>query len=307
MSTNMMRRSPAPSDLAASTYSFSLIDSVWPRTMRPTDAKLKNTITPIDDPEARPDDGDEGDTEEQEREREDHVHRAREHAVGHSAEVAGDQPDDDSEEHGEGARDDACEQRDARRVHDPHEDVAAQVVGAEQKGRAGPTWKPFRRQAGVEVLVVRPVPDDVCDQRCAHGHEDDGGDDHGAGDGDPVAAKPRPGELPRAPALDRARLVALALPVDPLGRGQGVGHGAASTSHPDARCSPGSTGKWHAVAWPGGSPVFGSSTGSSAAQRSLAFGHRPWKRQPFGGSIGDGTSPLSRIRSRGSLRRRRCP
>ena len=41
MSTNMIRRSPAPSDRAASTYSFSLIESVWPRTMRPTDAQLK--------------------------------------------------------------------------------------------------------------------------------------------------------------------------------------------------------------------------------------------------------------------------
>ena len=47
MSTNMIRRSPAPSDRAASTYSRSLIDSVCPRTMRPTAAQLKNTMIPI--------------------------------------------------------------------------------------------------------------------------------------------------------------------------------------------------------------------------------------------------------------------
>ena len=44
-STNMIRGSPAPRDRAASTYSRSLIESTWPRTMRATEAQLKNPIT----------------------------------------------------------------------------------------------------------------------------------------------------------------------------------------------------------------------------------------------------------------------
>src|ERR1022692_271801 len=47
MSMNMIRHGPAPSDLAASMYSFSLSDSVWPRTMREMPAQEKNEMTPI--------------------------------------------------------------------------------------------------------------------------------------------------------------------------------------------------------------------------------------------------------------------
>ena len=81
MSTNMIRMSLAPSERAASTYSFSLIDSVCPRTIRPTAAQLKNAMTTIDDREARPDDGHERDREEQKWEREHDVHEASEEAV----------------------------------------------------------------------------------------------------------------------------------------------------------------------------------------------------------------------------------
>ncbi len=42
----MIRNGPAPSDLAASMYSFSLIDRVWPRTIRAMPAQEKNEITP---------------------------------------------------------------------------------------------------------------------------------------------------------------------------------------------------------------------------------------------------------------------
>src|SRR5215469_65728 len=45
MWTNMIRHGLAPSDLAASMYSFSLIDRVWPRTMRAIAAHEKNEIT----------------------------------------------------------------------------------------------------------------------------------------------------------------------------------------------------------------------------------------------------------------------
>ncbi len=47
MSMNMIRHGPAPSDLAASTYSFSLIDRVWPRTILEMPAQEKNEMTPI--------------------------------------------------------------------------------------------------------------------------------------------------------------------------------------------------------------------------------------------------------------------
>ncbi len=42
---NMIRQGLAPSALAASMYSFSLMDSTWPRTIRPTDAQPKKPMT----------------------------------------------------------------------------------------------------------------------------------------------------------------------------------------------------------------------------------------------------------------------
>jgi hypothetical protein len=47
MSKNMMRNGPAPSDLAASMYSFSLMDRVWPRTIRAIPAQAKKEMTPM--------------------------------------------------------------------------------------------------------------------------------------------------------------------------------------------------------------------------------------------------------------------
>ena len=63
-----------------------------------------------------------------------------------------------------------------------------------------------------------------------------------------------------------------------------------------------STGKWQAI-WcvP---PSTTASGGSCAAQISCAFQHRVRNRQPDGGLIGLGTSPVSRIRSRWALSRR---
>ena len=53
------------------------------------------------------------------------------------------------------------------------------------------------------------------------------------------------------------------------------------------------SGKWQATALPEASVR---NRGSTAAQRSVAFQQRVLNRQPDGGSIGDGTSPTSRIR-----------
>ncbi len=43
----MMRQGLAPIERAASMYSFSLMDSVWPRTIREMPAQEKNVMTPI--------------------------------------------------------------------------------------------------------------------------------------------------------------------------------------------------------------------------------------------------------------------
>ena len=47
MSMNMIRHGPAPTARAASMYSLSLTEMVWPRTTRAMPAQAKNEITPI--------------------------------------------------------------------------------------------------------------------------------------------------------------------------------------------------------------------------------------------------------------------
>ena len=57
-----------------------------------------------------------------------------------------------------------------------------------------------------------------------------------------------------------------------------------------------SSGWWHSAVWPAtsGSTATG---GAVVAQTSVAFQQRVRNRQPDGGLSGEGTSPLSRIRS----------
>ena len=93
----MIRPSPAPSERAASTYSFSRSDSTCPRTMRATDAQLKNAITSDRHRQARPGDRHQRDRDEQERERQHDVDQPGEHRVDDAAEVAGREPDDDAD------------------------------------------------------------------------------------------------------------------------------------------------------------------------------------------------------------------
>ena len=61
-------------------------------------------------------------------------------------------------------------------------------------------------------------------------------------------------------------------------------------------CGARSSAKWQALGWR--STARAASGGSSAAHRSRAFQQRVRKRQPEGGSAGEGTSPESRITSR---------
>jgi hypothetical protein len=48
ISTNITRMAPDPTDNDASTYSFSRIERVWPRTTRPMAAQEKKAITSIE-------------------------------------------------------------------------------------------------------------------------------------------------------------------------------------------------------------------------------------------------------------------
>src|SRR5579872_4929679 len=58
------------------------------------------------------------------------------------------------------------------------------------------------------------------------------------------------------------------------------------------------SGKWQATVWSGAADAIAINGGSVVAQISWAFQQRVRKRQPEGGLIGEGTSPVSRIRSR---------
>ena len=76
-----------------------------------------------------------------------------------AAEVARDHADDHAEHHGEQRRDHADEQRDPAAVGDADEQVAAEVVGAEQERAAGRLRQALRGEADVAVLVVGAVAD----------------------------------------------------------------------------------------------------------------------------------------------------
>ena len=205
MSTNMIRTSLAPSDRAASMYSFSLIDSVWPRTIRATAAQLKNAMMPIDRRRLGPTmETSAIATSRNGNDRTTSMKRARKLSSG-SPEVAGRETDDDAEEDGDAARDHAHEERNPSAVGNANEHVPAEVVGAEEELRARPSGQSLRRQAGVEVLGLRPVPDQHRDDRSENRDQRDQHDRDGAGKRHPVAAKPCPRELPGAPPFDRAR------------------------------------------------------------------------------------------------------
>ena len=81
--------------------------------------------------------------EQQDRERQHHVDRAREQRVDPAAVVAGDQADDDADEHAMRGRDDRHLERHARAVDVAREHVAAEVVDAERvRRRSGPVGVP---------------------------------------------------------------------------------------------------------------------------------------------------------------------
>ena len=76
-----------------------------------------------------------------------------------AAEVAGRQAGRDADAGAERDRDDADQQRGAAAVDDPRQEVAAEVVGAEEEALAG------RQQLGAGVLLERVVRADAAARR----------------------------------------------------------------------------------------------------------------------------------------------
>ena len=198
----MIRRSPAPSDLRRLDV-LALLDR---QCLAADDAADGRPAEEDDDPdrhcEARADERDQRDREQQEREGEDHVHRTGQEGVDGTTEVARRHPDQHADRAGERARDNARDQRDASAVGDTNEHVAAEVVGAEPERRARPVRQAGGGQPSGQMLIVRPVPSDVRDQRRQDREQGDQQDDCRAADGDAVTAEPSPGEPPRAASFD---------------------------------------------------------------------------------------------------------
>ena len=100
--------------------------------------------------EPRAEDGDDDERQQDARKAELHVDDAHEHAVRPSAEVAGEQSDEPADRGGDDDGDDPDADRHAGAVDQAQEDVAAEVVGAEQvTRRAG------RLERVAEALCVR--------------------------------------------------------------------------------------------------------------------------------------------------------
>ena len=136
MVTNISRRWPAPATLAAVTYSrfFSAITA--PRVSRAKCGCSTTAMASMALKRPGPDDRHQHQRQQQRREGEDDVHHPHDQRVDPAAEVAGDQPDEDAGDQRQRHHHEADDQRVARAVDQPREDVAAERVGAEQERRA---------------------------------------------------------------------------------------------------------------------------------------------------------------------------
>src|SRR5579859_1044751 len=225
-------------------------------------------------------------------ERENRIDEPGQDRVHHPAEVPGDHAHCDARDRAEHGGDEADEQRDARAVENPDEQVAASAIGAEPEAiGAGPHGVSSRVLTGVRVRDIRRVMNDGDEQGRGEGEHHHDQDDDQRRHRHLVLSQPPPSEAPLAAPLD----------VDGLERRSGH-YGAyaheSSLLPAAARSSPAITGKWQAVTWVVASPTLTSSWGSVSLHRACAFGQRGWNRHPGGGSIGDGTSPASMIRCR---------
>ena len=136
MSRTMIRSGLAPIERAASMYSFSLIDSVCPRTTRAMAAQEKNEITSDDLEQAGPEDHGQGERQHDVGERQHGVGEPGQHRVDPAAEVPGRHPDGHAENGADGRGHEPDQQRDLRAVEHPDEQVAAEGVGAEEERAA---------------------------------------------------------------------------------------------------------------------------------------------------------------------------
>ena len=140
---NMIRHGPAPSDLAASMYSFSLSERVWPRTILEMPAQAKNEMTPMTIEQARSEHRGQGERQHDEGEGQHGVDEPGQDRVDYAAEVPGDQADGDAGDGADRGGEEPDKERDPRSVEDPDEQVAANVVGAEPEAiRARPDRAP---------------------------------------------------------------------------------------------------------------------------------------------------------------------
>src|SRR3569833_2336218 len=150
-SMNMIRTLPAPSDLAASMNSRSLICNTCPRTIRPIEANEKKVMTKIVSGVLAP---------------------------NGAAVAAGRRADDDAQDHREPGRDQADEQRDPRAVHATDEDVPAEPVGAEIVVAVRADREAVVGDAELPVAEVGLVTDPLGDERRHQCHDDEQDDHH---------------------------------------------------------------------------------------------------------------------------------
>ena len=146
-SLTMIRRFDAPSDRAASTNSFSRkrqhLTADDPGRIGPArerdhgdhdrNARLDQTAeAPVPERARRG----QPDRQQQVRNRQPGIDRARDERVDPAAVVAGEQPEEDPDHGGDRGRDERHQQRDPGAVDDPAEHVAADLIDPEQVGRA---------------------------------------------------------------------------------------------------------------------------------------------------------------------------
>ena len=298
-----------------------LMDRTWPRTIRATAPKEKKAITPMSSSDARP--GRRAPSTRRWR-RPGRAWPARRRSAGPGPCPRG-APCSRPASRGRRRRPrpapaghDADEQRDPGAVGDAHQDVPAQLVGA-QAGSAlpGPTGMPSGVSPVKWYCVSGPWPTMVATSGAKIARQRDQ-HDHDRGDyGHPVVAQAFEGQVPRAAALDGpARYVGA--------RPGGLGHGDSTSSLVVDAHGPVLPRRCPARPAAGGrdrSRALRPYAGAAAASRLLsrrprgsgrpprgrrvvelhlergllgratgcALGQRGWKRQPVGGLIGDGT------------------
>src|SRR5829696_6479622 len=142
-------------------------------------------------------DRDDADRKEQGRHREDDVGSTRDDRVDGAAEVPGEQPQNDADEHCDPGRPERDDEGGPGAVDDAHENIAAGRIRAHQKFVRGTLGESeFIRGERAEELVLA-VPDDARNEGCEDRDQDQQDDHHEADDRGLVLLEASPEELPR--------------------------------------------------------------------------------------------------------------